>query len=444
MNQPSLFESISLSMNSLWAITPDAYERLRETMARIPPDGLASATIVSAASTTNSGYQNSEGVAVIPFNGVVSKNRTLMGRIFGGQAVTTEAGAPVHPAGADYTVKSKHLVIDSPGGTVDGTSDLAGAVASANAVKPVTAYASDTAASAAYWIGSQAGRFVGNSTAAVGSIGVFAAIPDISRMAKNIGIDMNIVKSASAKGAGTMGAPVTDAQLSEVQRTVDAIHGQFVGAVSRGRGRDMSAVADGRIHIGQAAVDIGLLDAIEPLSTTLEVMQIAARPKATMMEEAPVAETPTPVLEAVAETPTPVIVAPAPAPAPDHSADIAGLKAELAALKEDQEISSLLEKAKAERRLTPALTDTAKLVANSGGLDALKSFLAALPASAPAGGSIVEEKAEAVPTRAPGDHVGVAMHAYKSDTAPVHMAAIAYMEKNKVSYMDAVIATTRK
>jgi hypothetical protein len=236
---------------------------------------------------------------------------------------------------------------------------------------------------------------------------------------------------------------VTDAQLAEVQRTVDAIHEKFVAAVSKGRGRDMSAVADGRIHIGQAAVDLGLLDAIEPLSATLEAMQIAARPKATMMEEAPVAETPTIPLEPVAETPTPVIAAPTPPP-PDHTTEIAEMRAALAALKEDKEMASLLEKAKAERKLTPALAETAKLVADSGGLDALKSFLAALPATAPAGGSIVEEKAEAVPERKAHDHVGVALHAYKNDTAPAHQAAIAYMEKNKVSYMDAVIAVTRR
>lgn len=443
---------IPFALESLWAIEPSAYERLRELVMGSSHERLAAAASLSAADTTDPGYENRGGVAVVPFTGVVAKRATIWSRIFGGRAVTTDTRSAITAAVADPTVKSILLVIDSPGGTVDGTADLADAVAAANLMKPVCAYAEDMCASAAYWVGSQAGRFVGNSTATVGSIGVFASVPDVSRLVKNLGIEVNVVKSASGKGAGTTGAPVTDAQLAEVQRMVDAIHVQFVAAVSKGRGKPMADLADGRMHIGQAAVDLGFLDAIEPLSATIQAMQVAAEPQ---IKEIIMTET----------VSTPVAPAPQPDPVPavstvDYSADIAKLTTELAALSAEaaslraaKTTENLLDQARAERKLTPALVETAKTIAKHGGVDALKDFLSALPVSAPAAGSVSVPKVgepSGIPTaRHESDHVGVALHAYKSETAGTHQSAIEYMEKanaagRKINYFDAVVAVTRR
>jgi hypothetical protein len=112
------------------------------------------------------------------------------------------------------------------------------------------------------------------------------------------------------------------------------------------------------------------------------------------------------------------------------------------------EKTNLIAAARAERKLTPAMT----AVAESLAVEPLKAFLAALPASAPEGGSVSEPKS--VPAGQPtprhvSDHVGVALHAYRSDTAPAHMAAVEYLEKadasgKKISYYDAIVAVTRK
>jgi signal peptide peptidase SppA len=447
---------VPFSLEPLWAMEPSAFERLRELVSNSSPERLAAASAQSAAGGSHPGYENRGGVAVIQFAGAVAKRHNLWSSLFGGRAVTTETRAAVDAAVADPSVDSILMVIDSPGGTVDGVGDLADTVAAANKTKPVCAYAEDMCASAAYWIGSQASRFVGNPTASVGSIGVFAAVPDVSRLVKNLGIEMNVVKSVSGKGGGTMGAPVTDAQLAEVQRMVNSIHSEFVAAVSRGRGRDMSAVADGRVYMGQDAVDLGLIDAVEPISATIEAMQMIAEQK----KKKPMQPTmPTmPMMEEMhMETPTP-------APTPDHSAEIADLKAsfeaqrkELAEMRAaaaqanlDREANDLIASAQAERRLTPALMDTARTVAKSG-VEPLRTFLAALPVSAPAAGSVSEQATTASEPqpRHVSDHVGVALHAYKPETAAAHQTAIAFMEKanaagKKISYFDAVVAVTRK
>lgn len=131
--------------------------------------------------------------------------------------------------------------------------------------------------------------------------------------------------------------------------------------------------------------------------------------------------------------------------------ELADLKAAQAAADAEREAKSLIDAARAERKLTPALAATAETVAKSG-IEPLKAFLAALPATAPDGGSVSTPKATeaALPkVRHASDHVGVAMHAYKSETAPAHMAAVEFMERanasgKQISYYDAVVAVTRR
>jgi signal peptide peptidase SppA len=285
--------AMPFALESFWAIEPNAFARLRESLAAASPDRIAVAATPSAADTTDPGYELDGGVAVIRFEGVVSKRDSIWSRFFGGRAVTTRAAASLKAAVADPAVKSILFIVDSPGGTVDGTADLGDALFAARAQKPVVAFAEDLMASAAYWIGAQASELVGNATAAVGSIGVFSVLPDISRLAKNVGIEVNVVRSAPGKGTGTMGAAVTDAQLADVQKHVDALHQQFVGAVARGRGISIEktvSLADGRLHVGQAAVTAGLLDRIAPLSSVLADMQASAIEPAPAFQ--PMANTP--------------------------------------------------------------------------------------------------------------------------------------------------------
>jgi signal peptide peptidase SppA len=273
-------QGIPYSLDQCWAIEPSAFERLRELLATVTPERLTDAVAQAGdAGAGSPGYENRGGVAVIQLSGLMVKKRTLWGRIFGGEAATPEARAAVDAAAADPAIKSLLLVIDSPGGTVAGTADLGDSIHAARGKKPVTAFAEDLAASGAYWAGSQATRFVGNSTAAVGSIGVFAVLRDSSRLAKNIGLEMTVVKSAKGKGTGAPGVPVTEGQLADVQAMVNAHHDSFVAAVARGRGISTDAaskLADGRLHIGGAAVAAGLLDGIDSLDTVLAGMQAAA------------------------------------------------------------------------------------------------------------------------------------------------------------------------
>ncbi len=204
----------------------------------------------------------SDGMAVVEVVGAMTKYGSSMSAMEFGTIGVRRA---IRAALADDMVAGILLVIDSPGGTVAGTGDLADEVAKANAVKPVTAYIEDIGASAAYWVASQAGRIVANKTAGIGSIGVYSVIRDTSARAISEGVRVHVVKSGQFKGAGAPGTEVTAEHLAEVQREINEVNTEFVRAVADGRGLPVEtaeALADGRLHIAAAAVGLGLIDAV--------------------------------------------------------------------------------------------------------------------------------------------------------------------------------------
>lgn len=219
------------------------------------------------------------GVAVIDLAGPLMKFRTSLS----GGTSTVFARRQVRQAAGDEEVRAIVLRIDSPGGTVSGTRDLADEVAAAAKRKPVLAYVEDLAASAAYWIASQATAVYANATALVGSIGTFAVLWDQSAQAAQMGIKVHVVRAGDFKGAGTPGTEVTHEQLVEWQRLVNELNEHFLAGVAAGRRLPLARVrslADGRVHVGASAVDLGLIDAVQTFDKTIQQARTQGSKKA--------------------------------------------------------------------------------------------------------------------------------------------------------------------
>lgn len=224
-------------------------------------------------------YRVQDGVAIIPIFGVLVKS-TAGFEDPTGFASTLEIGANLEKALSDKEVSAILFHVDSPGGSVDGTSDLGDAVFQARKKKPIYAYADGMMASGAYWIASQAEKVFAGRTAAVGSIGVYTSMLDMSNLAAKIGIKVHLVKAGSLKGAGMPGTEVTPEQLADRQRIVDGIYELFIAAVGTGRNipeASVRALADGSISIGAVAQAAGLVDGISSLEAVIQKLKPAAR-----------------------------------------------------------------------------------------------------------------------------------------------------------------------
>ncbi len=227
------------------------------------------------------GYQIVDGVAVLPVNGVLGKRANLFTQV-SGMASTEILGNDFKAALDDPAISGIVLSVDSPGGTVDGTQTLADIVASARGIKPVVTLASGCMCSAAYWIGASAAEiYISSGTDQVGSIGVVAGHKDISAAEAAQGVKTTEITAGQYKRVASQYAPLSEAGRANIQETVDYLYGIFVADVSKARGvseeKVLSDMADGRVFIGQQAIDAGLVDGVSTLAGAINrVHQLAA------------------------------------------------------------------------------------------------------------------------------------------------------------------------
>jgi len=271
-------------LDSYWAMEPQILGRLSEVILRHADgaklDGAEIAAIVAArpdGGQTVTEMQRRGRTAILPISGVLVKHSYLVNGDSQPRGTSTlDARAKLDAAVADPTVEQIVMLVDSPGGSVFGIADLADAIRKADALKPVVAMIEDIGASGAYWLASQARAVYVNSTAMAGSIGVYTVMVDSSRRADREGLRVELVKAGQHKGIGTAGTAITSGDRQVVQDEVDALYEHFINAVANGRGMNADAVralADGRIHIGQAAVDLGLADGVTTLDDLLAALE---------------------------------------------------------------------------------------------------------------------------------------------------------------------------
>lgn len=174
---------------------------------------------------------------------------------------------------ADPTIETIFLDIDSPGGYVTGTQEAADAVYAARKKKAVVALVNPLAASAAYWIASQAETIIGVPSADVGSIGVFMTHYDCSAMLSQAGITPTFIFAGEYKVEGNSMQPLGDEAKSFFQSQVDQTYEDFTNAVARGRGVSVKTVLEkfgkGRCYDAVTAKKLGMIDSISTIQGAL-------------------------------------------------------------------------------------------------------------------------------------------------------------------------------
>ena len=217
------------------------------------------------------------GIAVIPIYGVITQRGNMVDDVSGPGMVSTQIVTQMlRQAVADDAVSQILLDIDSPGGSVYGVSELGDAILSARAQKPVVAIANSLAASAAYWIGSQAGEFYVTAGGEVGSIGVWQAHQDYSKAMDEAGVKTTLISAGKFKVEGNPYAPLDEEAQGFMQSRVDDYYAAFTKAVAKGRGVPITEVRDGmgqgRVLGADAALAQNMVDGIASFDQVLSKM----------------------------------------------------------------------------------------------------------------------------------------------------------------------------
>lgn len=236
----------------------------------------------------SAGSKSRSSIAVIEFVGAVMKQD------YCGTPGTQTLAQMLDQANADPSVSGIILYVDSPGGSVDGTSAFASAIQ--NSQKPVVAYVSGLMASAALWIGSGAKyRIASSGTDMIGSIGTVARWADWSKFYEQNGIAIHEVYATkstnknieSREAAGRNEKKVTN-YAPLISNVLDPLNEEFLAAVKQSMPNADEEVYTGAIYTAKTALEKGLIDKIgsfqDAIDKVLELSQSTQSKKTTMSE----------------------------------------------------------------------------------------------------------------------------------------------------------------
>jgi protease-4 len=217
-------------------------------------------------------------IEVIRLSGLLARGSSPALRGEGGSAEAVAAA--IREAGEDRDVKAIVLRIDSPGGDALASDLLWREVMVARRKgKVVVASMGDVAASGGYLVAAAADTIVAEPSTLTGSIGVFAAKPDLAGLLDKLSIQ----RSASSRGekadALSVLRPWTDAERAAAQKQVDAFYVTFLDRVAEGRKlsrADVEKVAGGRVWTGQQALEHRLVDRMGTLADAVALARSAA------------------------------------------------------------------------------------------------------------------------------------------------------------------------
>jgi signal peptide peptidase SppA len=245
-----------------WAMEPARLETLKQVVA----DHISGKNVAIAKESEgedSDSFQVTSGIAVIPIVGTIKK-RAYGLEAMSGARTTIDIQNDIQTALDNSDISGIVLDIDSPGGTVDGTKELADFIKSAD--KPVVAYANGLMASAAMWIGSAADYIVGFDTANIGSIGVIVQHQDWSRAEEEAGLKTTYIYAGKYKAFGNSSEPLTDESKEYIQSKVDKLYTMFVNDIANNRNLDVQYVLDklatAETFLAEEARELKLIDSV--------------------------------------------------------------------------------------------------------------------------------------------------------------------------------------
>lgn len=203
---------------------------------------------------------------------VVAKGTILNGTQKAGTIGGDSTAQLLRKARLDDNVKAVVLQIDSPGGSSFASEIIRQEVLELkNAGKPVVVSMSTYAASGGYWIAANADKIFASPSTITGSIGVFGMFMTYENTLDYLGIHNDGVGSTEMAGLSPL-RPLAPEFGQLLQRSVESSYHDFISLVANAREMELTQVdgiAQGRVWIGEDALELGLVDELGTLSDAI-------------------------------------------------------------------------------------------------------------------------------------------------------------------------------
>lgn len=239
---------------------------------------------LSAVSGTQHGLDadHAEGlIAIFPLNGPMMKQDTPSG-----EPGTLTMGSWVKQARENPSVIGGIMLVDSPGGQVDGNETFQSEIKSFDKVKPIITLVNGYMCSAAYEVGSAPREIIASERAnLIGSIGtMFKAIDSKGRM-EQLGYKIVEAYADDSTDKNKAYNELVDGKPKKMkQEILNPLNNIFLQTVKENRGDKLKAdepgVLSGTVFTAELAVSNGLIDSIGNFDYAVQrVRELAAAKK---------------------------------------------------------------------------------------------------------------------------------------------------------------------
>lgn len=190
----------------------------------------------------------------------------------------------------DKNVKSIVIRVDSPGGSALTSELIWREIELTKKIKPVVVSMGNVAASGGYYIACNANTIFAEQSTITGSIGVFGMLPNMSTLAKNIGINAEQVKTHDNASGYSLFEPIDENFKKFTLESIETIYGTFLKRVAEGRNMtttQVDSIAQGRVWTGNDALKLGLVDKIGGLEDAIKHAATLGKTKSYQIENYP-------------------------------------------------------------------------------------------------------------------------------------------------------------
>ena len=169
-------------------------------------------------------------------------------------------------------VKAIVLRVNSPGGSGLASDIIWRELELTKKEKPLVVSMGNLAASGGYYIACNADKIYAEPTTITGSIGVFGAVPNISKLSDNIGINAEQVGTNKQSTGYSVFEPITPEFYNVTKESIEDFYKTFVNKVAEGRKMtfaQVDSIAQGRVWTGKQALENGLVDELGSLEDAI-------------------------------------------------------------------------------------------------------------------------------------------------------------------------------
>lgn len=182
----------------------------------------------------------------------------------------------IRAANTDASIQSIVLWVDSPGGQVDGTDNLAQEIKAS--AKPIVSFVDGMMCSAAYWLGSSSREIIvdranNGYNAMIGSIGTMASWKDMTGGFEKIGVRVHTVYATKSTEKNRIMKDANEGNYTAVIEELDNLNETFLSAVSANRtgkiNTERENVLTGKTYNAKDAIKYGLADRMGNFQTAV-------------------------------------------------------------------------------------------------------------------------------------------------------------------------------